>query len=179
MFLKNTKEQFCGLTKMLHWSLFLLFLLQYFLVYRREYFPQNAPEKLQYILLHKSSGLLILALGMLMLFWRHIGTRPAMPSNMKSWEIRLAKLTHGLLYIAMLLMPISGITMSSFGGYPVAFFQLFTLPSVAKNKLYASLAHAIHVWASYIIIVIVSLHVLAALYHHFIKKDRVLTRMLP
>ena len=67
MALANTKKEFGTLTKLLHWTIFALFVVQYFLVYRREYFPKNSPEKIQYILLHKSFGLCVLFLAVLMI----------------------------------------------------------------------------------------------------------------
>ena len=179
MGLKNTTASFGTLTKLTHWAIFILFVLQYFLVYRREYFPKDSPEKLQYILLHKSVGTLLLLLALFMILWRQMGQRPPFPSNMSKTEIFFAKLIHFLLYFSMLLMPIIGILMSQFGGRAVSFFGQFELPTlVAKNKALAGVMYDSHVILSYIIIAIVTLHALAALAHHFIKKDNVLKRML-
>src|SRR5207302_1478323 len=131
---QNTPKQFGSLTKGLHWLIFILFVVEYFLVYRREYFPKESPEKLQYILLHKSIGVCLLLLALLLILWCYVGTRPSYSANMSRFESYVAKGTHFLLYVVMLLQPITGILMSSFGGRSVAVFGWFTLPTfVAKN----------------------------------------------
>lgn len=179
MQLFNNTERFGLLTKIFHWSIFLLFLTQYFLVYRREYFPKDAPEKLQYILLHKSLGVVILTIALLMIVTRHIGKRPHVPVQMPKAQIILARVMHGLLYLSMLVMPISGIAMSQYSGRAVSVFGLFDLPRlVAENKDIAGVFHEVHEISSIIIIVLVSGHAIAALYHHFFNKDAVLKRML-
>lgn len=178
MTLQNSTERFGALTKLLHWTIFILFLGQYFLVYRREYFPKDSPEKLQYILLHKSIGVVLLLLAFFMLAWRHVGQRP-LPLNGNSLERYLAKITHILLYLCMLIMPLSGILMSLYAGYSVSVFGLFNLPfALTKNEALGNVMYTTHVWTSYAVIGLVSLHVLAALFHHFVRKDKVLTRML-
>jgi cytochrome b561 len=180
MGLKNTTEKFGSLTKLLHWVIFGLFVLQYFLVYRREYFPKESAEKLQYMLLHKSIGVCLLVIALVMLLWRHAGTRPTMPKQMSGLEAGLARFIHLLLYIVMLVMPISGILMSMFGGYNISVFGWYTLPMLfQKNEALGNIMYTTHVWSSYAIIGLVGLHALAALYHHFIKHDNILKRMLP
>lgn len=177
---KNSAERFGSLTKILHWLIFALFVAQFFLVYRREYFPKASPEKLQYLLLHESIGALLLPLALLMLVWHFIGTRPTMPSFMTQAHKVAAKIMHFLLYVVMLFQPISGVLMSQYAGYPVSVFGLYDIPTlVQKNEALGHLLHSAHVWCSYAIIVLVSMHILAALSHHFIYKDNVLKRMLP
>jgi len=175
---QNTPEKFGSLTKFLHWNIAILFVIQYFLVYRREYFPNDTNEKLQYLLLHKSLGICVLVLAFTMLLWRKVGTRPLMPGSMTHIELLAAKWTHILLYIAMFIMPLSGILMSIFAGYPVSFFGLFELPMITKSEAIGMVFYKTHVVSSYFIIAIVVVHTAAALYHHYIKKDNVLQRML-
>jgi cytochrome b561 len=179
MSLQNTPEKFGSLTKLLHWTIFLLFVIQYFLVYRREYFPKDSPEKLQYMLLHKSIGVVLLVLAVLMILWRYVGKRPP-PITTNALERIGAKLMHFLLYAAMLIMPLSGIGMSLYAGYSVSVFGWFNLPiTLEKNEALGNLFYTTHVWSSYAVIGLVGLHVLAALFHHFIRKDEVLKRMSP
>lgn len=176
---QNTSEKFGSLTKFLHWSIFILFVVNYYLVYRREYFPKDTNEKLQYLLLHKSLGICVLIIAFAMLLWRRVGTRPIMPSNMSHRERNFAKWTHILLYTAMFIMPISGILMSIFAGYAVSFFGLFDLPMLfAKNEDIGTVFYQTHVLSSYFIIALVAVHASAALFHHFVRKDNVLQRML-
>ena len=175
MGIKNTADNFGWLSKILHWLIFALFVVQYFLVYRREYFPKGSPEKLQYILLHKSLGVCILILAFIMLLWRHVGTRPSMLATMSTLEIRIAKATHVLLYVAMFLFPITGISMSMFSGKGLSVFG-WPLPNpVDKNETLSGFFYNSHVWISYVVMGLVGLHVLGALYHHFYRKIEFLT----
>ncbi|MBS0290825.1 MAG: cytochrome b [Proteobacteria bacterium] len=174
----NTKKEFSLPTKILHWSIFILFVIQYFLVYRREYFPKDSPEKLQYILLHKSLGVILLLFALLMLVWRYVGTQPIMPKTMTLFEVKIAKLTHFFLYTMMLLQPITGILMSDLSGRQISIFNWFKMPLLfTKNESLATIFYQIHVWSSFFIIGIFCLHVLGALFHYFIRKDDVLQRM--
>lgn len=177
MQLVNSEKRFGTVAKLLHWTIFILYVVQYFLVYRREYFPKDSAEKLQYILLHKSLGVCVLALGLFMLIWRHIGTRPSLPT-MPKVQVILAKVMHILLYLSMLVMPISGICMSMLSGRAVSVFDWFELPMLlAENKNLAGVFHEIHEISSFAIIALVAGHAIAALYHHFISKDDVLKKM--
>ncbi len=180
MGLKNTSNRFGGITKLLHWTIFLLFIVEFFLAYRREFFPTGSPQKLQYILLHKSLGVCIFVLALIMILWRHVGTRPVMPLSMTPMEVFAAKSTHFLLYVIMLFQPVSGFLMSSFAGYAVAFFGLFTIPNyLTKNGELSKAFSVSHLWGSYLILALVSLHIIAAFFHQFIKRDTILKRMLP
>jgi len=178
MSLVNTKQKFGSLTKLLHWTLFVLFVIQYFLAYRRGYFPDKSPEKLQYILLHKSIGVIALGVALMMVIWRHLGKRPSL-QNVNFMEKCLAKVTHLSLYIVALLLPLSGIGMSLFSGRSITIIKGISLPALTKNPTLAKILYTTHVTTTYAAIALVSLHVFAALYHHFIRKDRVLKRMLP
>ncbi len=178
MSLQNTPEKFGSLTKLLHWSIFILFVVQYYLVYRREYFPKGSAEKMQYMMLHKSFGVIILILAFVMLIWGRVGKRPSIPGN--AIEKFAAKAVHVLLYVSMFIMPISGILMSQFGGYPISLFGSFDMPVLfGKNEALGNFCFELHEISSFAIMGIVGVHVLAALFHHFVKKDNVLRRMLP
>jgi cytochrome b561 len=178
MSIQNTAEKFGSLTKILHWTIATLFFAQFFLIYRRDQMPDDAPEKLQYILLHKSFGVCILILALCMILWRQVGTRPILPLNMSTLEVFAAKLVHFLLYLFMLVMPLSGFLMSSYAGYGVKLFG-YPLPNpVSKNEDYAHFFGDVHETSAYIIAALVIGHTLAALYHHFVRKDNILKRMM-
>lgn len=178
MQLFNNKERYGFISKLLHWSICLLFFAQFFLVYRRRYLPEDVPEKMQYILLHKSFGAVVLMLAIFMILFRHIGERPLLPSKMSKSHTILAKMVHVLLYLSMLIMPLSGVAMSQFSGYQVSFFGWFNIPTLfLENKALASICAQTHSLTSYAIIILVVGHTLAALYHHFVEKDNVLRSM--
>lgn len=179
MALFNTFKKFGLLTRLFHWITFILFVTQFFLVYRKDYFSEGAPEKLQYMLLHKSIGIVLLAIAILFFLVHFIGSRPPFPRNMTNQEKLLAKFTHHVLWLSMFAMPVTGIAMSMYSGYGASLFGLYQLPNlVSTNKELAGSLHQIHGWISYIVIGAVFLHVLGALIHHFIRKDDVLKKML-
>lgn len=179
MSLINTTDRFGSLTKLLHWSIFILFVGQFFLVYRHEYFPKGSPERSLYMMLHESIGVCLLVMAILMIVVRQFGTRPIFPLTMSPFEILLAKATHFVLYVLILWQPLSGMLMSTLGGYKVPFFGWYEFPLfLQENKPLAEFLFNTHVWASYAIMGVVALHSFAALYHHFYKKDFVLKRML-
>lgn len=181
MRLINTRGQFGSLAKLLHWSIFILVTIQYTVVYYREYLPEQAPEKLQYILLHKSFGLVVFIFAFLMLLNRQLGQRPPYPENAPWYENLLAKIVHFLLYACLLLMPITGVLMTVLGGRPLAIFgyPLTTPGFIHPNKPLGELFYHAHVYASYVLLFLLGVHLIGVLYHHFILKDKVLTRMWP
>jgi cytochrome b561 len=144
-------------------------------------------QAFQMFQLHKSFGFTILALSLVRLVWRFAHPPPALPPGMKGWEIAAARLTHVGFYALMIGIPLSGWVLVSTAPYSVTtlWFGLFEVPKLpflpdlegkkAVNEA-AESAHSALAWAT---IVLLGLHVGAALKHHFIDKDGVLARMLP
>jgi cytochrome b561 len=112
------------------------------------------------------------------MIWRWSNPVPQAEPGTKKWQHTCAQLAHYGLYAIMFAMPITGYTMSVAGGHEVDMFGI-AVPSVMPNNHdLASLAHSAHGWISYAMIGLVGLHVVAALWHHLIRKDRTLTRMI-
>ena len=136
--------------------------------------------KIRIYALHKSLGITLLALVVLRLLWRW--TRPAPgPVPGMSRHLRLAAVgTHGFLYVMMIAIPLSGWLYNSASGYPLQWFRRFNLPALAgKDEQLARLAHALHEYGFWLLLVLVVGHVGAALYHHLFLDDGTLHRMLP
>jgi cytochrome b561 len=96
--------------------------------------------------------------------------------------VRLAsKATHYLLYLLLVVQTGLGFVFRWAQGHPVGFFGLFGIPGPfgAADRPTRHLVHALHEYVGWAIIIIAALHALAALYHHYVLKDRVLKRMLP
>lgn len=176
--LLNTRSKFGSMVKFLHWGIFILIVSQYSLITIREYFATSDAQKMDIILLHKSLGLVVLIFALLMLLGRHLGKRPVWPP-MQGWERKLAAFVHIGLYLCLLVMPLSGTLMSQFHGYSVKFFG-YPIPTlVSPHESLEGFFHAIHGYTAWILFALVTLHIGAALFHHFIRKDNVLKRMLP
>ncbi len=130
--------------------------------------------------LHKSVGLTILVLSLVRLGWRLAWTAPAYPASMTPLEVTVAKAVHGLLYVLMLAMPLTGWILSSSGTYPLDWFGMFPVAKlpVSKGSALAGFGHEFHEIGGWVLLLLVIGHVAAALRHHFVLKDNVLRRMI-
>src|SRR5579872_6386739 len=135
--------------------------------------------------LHKSVGMLVLALGLLRLVWRRLNPPPALPPHMKAWEKVAAHATHVILYVLIFAMPLVGWMIIStlprnslfFGLFPIP--NLPVLPGLADKKEVREVLENIHATLAWVVVAFVALHASAALKHHFVERDDVLLRMTP
>ncbi|MBL4802133.1 MAG: cytochrome b [Emcibacter sp.] len=181
MALKNTDTSYGVIAKAFHWGMFLILLGLLVLGNYMHGLPADTPEQMGYKFglydQHKSFGILILVLVVFRLGWRMINPSLKMPGNMSKIEIASAHAMHMLLYIIMLAQPLFGWLMSSYGGHPVKFFG-FNLPALAeKDKGMGDFFHEAHEITAFLLIAAFVIHVAAALFHHFVRKDDVLDRM--
>lgn len=173
--LKNTQTQWGFLSRFLHWFMMLLV----FGALGAGFYMASLTDmtvKGPIIFIHKSVGVLILALLVFRFIWRQMNTIPAIPDMPMAF---LSRLSAPVLYLSLFSMPLSGIAMSQFAGYPVSFFGLFTLPTVfSKSPEMAKLFREVHETCALILIALIVIHTLAAFFHHFVLKDTVFLRML-
>ena len=140
---------------------------------------EDTPGSAAYFALHVSLGLTAALLIALRVILRLRNRPAALPATLAAWQVKVANLTHVLLYVLLVLMPITGFLGASVGGEPLAFFGI-PLPAwtsgsdTLKEQFFT--AHAILAWA---LVALVSLHVLGALKHLLIDKDSVFGRMWP
>ncbi len=139
-----------------------------------------SPQKIQLYMTHKSIGLTVLALMLVRVAYRLKNPAPALPVDMPSWQKAASHVSHALLYLLLLAMPISGWLMNGASGFPMKYFGLVRVPDfVARNQESLALFKTIHFYIAWTLIALIAVHVLAALKHHFIDRDSVLRRMLP
>lgn len=130
--------------------------------------------------LHKSFGILILALMIARLINRIVAGAPAPAPGLARWQRAVSSATHGLLYVLLVMQAIGGWLANSAYGAPTPFFGLFELPNlVAKDRAFADTVFRNHRILGFVIAGLAAMHIAAALQHYFIVKDRVLQRMLP
>jgi cytochrome b561 len=129
--------------------------------------------------IHKSIGFLVLLLGLFRLAWRLTHPAPPLPASVPGWERVSSQTLHWIFYALMIAMPMTGWTFSSAGKNPLTFFFLFDIPKLAveKGSALAEGTHTAHVVLGFTWAVLLLGHVGAALRHHFILKNGVLTRM--
>ena len=139
---------------------------------------EDSEQKWELYALHKSMGIAIFGLMLLRLVWLKISPNPEQLSKNK-FEHILGHAVKGILYLAMLGMPISGWIMSNSGGHEVAFFNMFVLPNIiGEHEMTHEISEFIHGTFGYLLIVIVLLHIAGALKHHLVYKDVTLLRMV-
>jgi len=176
MNIKNTTNDYGVIAKLFHWSMALMMM---GLLLAGVYMVglENSPFKFQVYGLHKSFGIIVLAMVIGRIIWKHINTKPASLNTHQKWEKALSKITHVLLYLGMIGMPLTGWLMSSAGGYPVKVFG-FALPSlIEKNPEIGKFMNQSHMIFGYMIIIAIILHAMGAFKHHFIDRDNTLKRM--
>jgi cytochrome b561 len=139
-----------------------------------------SPEKLKLYSWHKWAGVTVFMLVIARLAWRVTHRPPALPEQMSRLEQWVAHAGHHLLYLLMFAIPLSGWLMSSAKGFQTVWFGLLPLPNLLeKNKEIGDLLQTVH-WAFNMVLVAIVLgHAAAAMKHHFLSRDDVLTRMLP
>jgi len=137
------------------------------------------PRKLWFYLVHKSIGVTVFLIACARLGWRAGHPAPP-PVPAPAWQLRAAAWSHGLLYVLMLLIPVSGWLYSSSTGIQVVYLGLVPLPDlVPKDKALAAVLKGVHVGLNSALFLLVCVHVAAAIRHHFVTRDAVLARMLP
>jgi len=125
--------------------------------------------------LHKSVGLVILAVMLVRLAWRLTHPPPAL-DGLPRWQVIAARATHRLLYAALFVMPLSGYLGSVFSGYPVRWFGV-RLPAWGwSDPALKDLMSAIHLATSIVLVAAIVLHVAAAL-RHALRGDGTVHRM--
>jgi cytochrome b561 len=139
-----------------------------------------SPRKLQLVAYHKWIGVTVFALAWLRLAWRLYRPAPPHPPSMALWQRRAAHAVHGLLYVLLIAIPLSGWLFSSASGVPTVYLGLWQLPDlVDRDKALAATLRGVHLALNWTLAALVVIHVAAALKHHLADRDGLLYRMLP
>ena len=176
---RNTIDTYGALAKFLHWVIVILIIAQYVIIEAAEELPDGL-EKFAMVTRHKSLGMLVLGLALVRIAWKLANPGRPAPVRMPRPQRIAAAAGHGLLYALILAQPVSGWMMSSAANYPVTFFGWFEFPSlVAADEAMHEFYEEVHEFLFSALLAVTAVHVLAALYHHFVQKDDTLRRMLP
>jgi cytochrome b561 len=170
---------YTGTAKFLHWLILALLIAQFVIAWTMPHMGRDTrPDTL--IDLHFSIGVLILAVAIVRLGWRATHGEPKPLDGIPPWQVQTARVVHWLLYALLFVIPVLGWINASWRGFPVIMFGL-ELPKLvatrAPNWGWSGDVHSL--LANYLLLALVGLHVAAALYHYFVRRDRVLQRMLP
>jgi cytochrome b561 len=163
-----------------HWLIALLIVGAFTLGLVMTDIPGLTPTKLRYYSWHKWAGVTVLGLAALRLLWRLGHRAPSYPNTMPGWQRGVAHATHGLLYLLLFAVPLSGYFYSLASGVPVVYFGLFQLPVlIGADPALKPVLKAVHYWLNMLLAGSVGIHIAAALWHQLVLRDRVMQRMLP
>lgn len=172
----NTNNKYGLPTKLFHWILAIPLICVPFLMYWVQTWPGSEWKNFAYFM-HKSGGLLFLVLVSLRFGWRMLNRQPDLPRDLSVMIKKSIRLGHYSLYVVMFLMPLSGLFSSLYGGYSVPFFGVFEIQAFMKNESLGNFFGAAHENLAIVLLSLIGLHILGALWHHFIRKDNILRRM--
>jgi cytochrome b561 len=128
---------------------------------------------------HKNVGVVLLVLVAARLAYRLLNPPPPLPRSMPPFQRHIAEATHWLFYGLLLAMAISGFIRVTAGGFPLEVFDRFGIQNlVPRSDSLAETAKRIHASLRFPLIVLIVLHICAALYHGLIKRDGLAKRML-
>jgi len=180
MSLKNTAERWGSVSQLLHWTIAVLIILIGVVGLVMGELPRT-PKYFWVYTAHKSLGLTVLALVLVRIAWRLYAGAPVPVPGTPRWQALLASLTHAVIYLLILAMPLSGWLYDSASGLrPFRWFGLFQVPKLAApDEALAATSHGAHELLFWVLLALVAGHAGAALYHHFVQRDATLARMLP
>jgi cytochrome b561 len=174
--LKNSAENYGLITKIFHWvvgiSIICVMSVGFYMSDM-----EKSDLKFQIYATHKAFGVIILTLVTLRFLWRVTNIQPKF--TMPKWEHFLSRANFIILYFLMFAMPISGICMSLIGGRDISVFGLFTIKAIENpNKDLSTIFWKAHGIFANILLLCIFLHIIASLYHQFIKKDDLLKKIM-
>jgi cytochrome b561 len=174
-----SKPAYTPTAKSLHWLILALLIVQFAIaLLMPEIKRDTKPDTL--INLHLSFGMLTLLVAVVRLAWRATHREPEPEDGVPPWQTKSARIVHWLLYLLLFAVPVLGWINASWRGFPVVVFGLEFPKLVATRAPGWGWTGDVHMLLAYYgMLTLLALHVGAALYHYFIRRDRVLQRMLP
>lgn len=164
----------------LHWLIFLLFLVALVCIEWRGLVPRDGNTEFRALLraFHVNAGLLVLPLAIVRIYQRIVFRVPAIIATSPAQRVA-AEALHGVLYLVMLALPLTGVIFSQAGGREVAFFGMALPQMVAQSPELRSVVKEVHEFIGNAVYWLVGLHIIASLWHHIVLKDDTLRRMRP
>jgi cytochrome b561 len=176
--LRNTTASWARVSRYLHWIMAVLLVGQV-LLGRYANALERSPEKLSLMTWHKSIGISLLLLVSVRFIWVRINPAPGAVPGTARWARYASGLSHATLYVLMAAIPLTGWLMNSAKNIPFRLFRVVPWPNLMEPD--ARLGRIFESWHSQlvtILTVLVCIHVTAALWHHFFRRDATLKRML-
>ncbi|WP_436839731.1 cytochrome b [Roseibium aggregatum] len=169
------ESRHAGTTRILHWMIAALVLATWPLGYVIKFVKSDV--SLDFYLLHESFGFLVLWLMLVRVGNKLVARKPV--EEGPALERLAASVVHGLLYLFLIVMPVSGFLATNAHGFPLSWFGLVPVWSpIGKSPDIAGTLSAIHSWSAWALLALFALHIGAVLFHHVLRRDRTLYRIL-
>ncbi len=174
----NSANRWGRMSRILHWSMavgvIFMFVVGITMINMR-----LSPMKLEMFIIHKSTGILLLALITIRVIWRLLNPAPRPSGHLSRGQRKLVFIGQMLMYALLFAIPISGWVINSAANFPLKWYGLFEIPPITDPSIviedYAKTAHFVFICMLGTLIV---MHITAALHHHWIKRNDILKRML-
>jgi cytochrome b561 len=172
----NSSKEYGLLAKLFHWVTFIILIAQVpfgFYLVGLEFSDSRIDLENIHILI----GITIFYFVLLRLIWKLFNPSPKSEHNFFKGQNLIAKTNHFLLYVGIFAITISGVLKKLYMGEKLNFF-IFKYAFKESNFQLADSFYVVHIYANYLLIALVSLHVLATVAHHVFFKDKILKKML-
>tara|TARA_B100001121_G_C18594148_1_gene576152 strand:+ start:26 stop:556 length:531 start_codon:yes stop_codon:yes gene_type:complete len=171
----NTFGKYGLLAKLFHWITFVILIVQVpfgFYLVGLEFSDRRIDLENIHILI----GILVFYITLIRLIWKFFNPSPVSGNNFFKGQIFIAKVNHFLLYLSIFTITISGILKKLYMGEKLNFL-FFSYGFKKDNFQLADLFYEFHIYANYLLIALVALHILAVIVHYFIFKDKILNKI--
>ena len=171
----NSYSKYGLLAKLFHWVTFIVLLAQVpfgFYLVGLEF----SDERIELENIHILVGITVFYLTLFRLIWKFFNPSPAESKSFFKGQILIGKVNHLLLYLSIFAITISGMLKKLYMGETLNFF-FFKYGFEKDNFLLADAFYEVHIYANYLLLVLVTLHILAVVVHHFIFKDKILNKI--
>jgi cytochrome b561 len=178
--MKDLPSRYSSAQKVLHWTMAVLIVVMVTVGLTMTNMGDGPVKNFLYEL-HKSTGLVVLTLALIRIAVRRTLSAPPL-QPMPDWQRKAAHASHYSMYVLIVLVPLAGWIATSYCCKPVNLFWTvpvsLPIPDAPTMEAAAPL-FLVHFTLAFMLAAIVTIHVTAALHHHFVKRDRTLLRMLP
>lgn len=177
----NAVQRYPAGLRAIHWLTVALIIIIYGLTYTEDFFARGTPARAAVWWLHISFGLVLIVAVAARICARAIGPIPPPSAALSPLVERASQAVHALLYVLLVVTPLVGVYLAFLRGNEVTLFGLFTIPSpvAVVDRAARASVQEVHELLANALIVVALLHAAAAIWHHVIRKDDVLLRMMP
>ena len=176
MQINNSDKEYGLIGKLFHWITFLALLLQVpfgFYLVDLEF----SSERIELENIHIFVGILIFYFTLFRLIWKFFNTSPVVTKSFFKGQAFIGKANHFLLYVSIFTITISGMLKKLYMGETLN-FVFFKYGFKKDNFILADAYYDVHIYSNYLLLALVTLHILAVITHHFIFKDNILKKIV-